>query len=148
MSWFKCVDAGDDKRFLWFIVCPLQHLFSFKSEKEPEWQRVERETLPTEEMFFDAAETLRRLGKDPKDHKNYDPPAWETKDEVWYESFVTSGFARSRWYAPYWVRQKRVAKGNFNVFYIGWRYDYNSKRVIFPALGNQKRQTTPLHRGY
>jgi len=139
MSWWKCVNAGADKRFLWFIVCPLQHLFSFKSDKEPKWWKVWRERLPPTEYFYDIAATERIREKDP------DAPM------VRYEDFVTFGIAFPRWWAFYIVWQSRDERGIFAVFnvaYLGWRFDTGWRGYIFPAISRQRGQTTPLHKGY
>jgi len=125
------------------IVCPLQWLFSFLSDP-PKWRRVERQALPPDEHFFDYEETLRRLGKRPGESD----VSYTKADEVWYRDFVTSGFARPRWFAVYWVSQKRVARRNYTVRYFGWRFDSNFRGFIFPAIARQSKQTTPLHKGW
>ena len=143
-----CINEGPDSRLLGWLICPLQRWFSFKSDP-PKWRSIEWEALPEEEWFFDAEETLRRLGLDTKDKKNYQQPVpWRTEDEVRYKKFATWGFARPRWFAVYWVSQKRVARRNYTVLYIGWRFDSNWRGFIFPAIARQSKQMTPLHRGY
>lgn len=45
MSIFTCINEGSDGRKLRFIVCPLQNLLSWQSDREPRWLFVRRKAF-------------------------------------------------------------------------------------------------------
>ena len=123
-----CPGEGPDKRFLGFIICPIQRWLSYKSSREPRWLIRWTKKLPA--PFFDYAETLRRLGKKPPSMD------YETKDEVGRPSSV-----------PQWsVIQGGKLYRRWR-FYLGWRKDPNWGGFI-PATQFKRKQKKPLHRGY
>ena len=69
-------------------------------------------------------------------------------DPNWFQSYVTFGISFPKWYAVYIIKQSQAKNGTFNVAYFGWRYDFNWRGYIFPALSWQRKQTSPLHRGF
>ena len=130
-----CPGEGPDKRFLGFIICPIQRLLSYKSIGPPRW--IWRSTKKLPQPFFDYEETLRRLGKEPPSSE------YVTSDEVWYREFVRFGLA----WPPYIVIQGGKA-GKYFSSYLGWRKDSNWGGFIAIAAQFKRNKTTPLHRGH
>jgi hypothetical protein len=130
-----CPGEGPDERFLGWLVCPIQNLFSFKSAKPPRW-------------------LIKFTGR----FQYWFP---EKRDYVWLgvawpPYFIWQGVAEHGRIIPVPVAPEypdglKWQIGMVSMVRFGWRYDVNwdGGGFIFPTIAVKVRSLPfPLEKGY